>query len=74
MMRDLLARVKVVKAKFRDIVSCEARACEGGGGIFISEVGGFISEVVSITSEVDNSISEIAVRRIVEEMKVLKLC
>lgn len=44
------------------------------GGIFISEVGGFISEVVSITSEVDNSISEIAVRPIVEDMKVLKPC
>ena len=44
------------------------------GGIFISEVGGFISEVVSITSEVDNSISEIAVRPIVEDMKVLKVC
>ena len=43
-------------------------------GDFFSEVGGFISEVVSITSEVDNSISEIAVRPIVEDMKVLKLC
>ena len=39
-----------------------------------SEGGIFISEVVSITSEVDNSISEIAVRPIVEDMKVLKVC
>ena len=74
MMRDLSAWVKAVKAKCRDIVSCEAHACEGGGVIFFSEVGGFISEVVSITSEVDNSISEVAVRPIVEDMKVLKLC
>lgn len=50
------------------------RRARAKAGIFISEVGGFISEVVSITSEVDNSISEVAVRAIVEDMKVLKLC